>query len=172
MTGGQCVSYGCCGSKWLNWHSVLTTQCWEHQTQSRRSRDDTQLSQSAYRLHESTASRDIYTTHQTSLLSGTKYKHMHRYITCGCGSVDTPISTMRYVMYFLLLCMMSFFHIMKQMGQNQRRRVSSVQFARWRHWGKVAVNDYRLVSTCTSNIRMYDMAASISTWLTSVGHSK
>ena len=109
MTGGQCVSYGCCGSKWLNWHSVLTTQCWEHQTQSRRSRDDTQLSQSAYRPHESTANRDIYTTHQTSLLSGTKYKHMHRYITCGCGSVDTPISTMRYVMYFLLLCMMSFF---------------------------------------------------------------
>ena len=44
------------------------------------------------------------------------------------------ICAIRYVL--LVLQMKSCFHIMERMGQNQRRRVCFVQFARWRHRGR------------------------------------
>jgi len=39
------------------------------------------------------------------------------------------------------------FHVMGPVGHSQRQR-RSVEFARWRHWGQVAVYDCRLVLSC------------------------
>jgi len=49
---------------------------------------------------------------------------------------STDDSTIRY----LFLWMTSCFYIMERAGQNQRRHVCFVQFARWQHRGEV----YRL----------------------------
>jgi len=44
---------------------------------------------------------------------------------------------MQYVMYILpVLWMTSRFHIIERIGQNQRRSICFVQFARWRHQGR------------------------------------
>jgi len=42
-------------------------------------------------------------------------------------------NAVRYLGLLLVLWMTSYFHIMERVGQNQRRRVCLVQFARWRH---------------------------------------
>jgi len=48
--------------------------------------------------------------------------------------LDPPLPAMQYVMYFQFCGRMtSCFHLIKRIGQNQRRRVCFVQFTRWPH---------------------------------------
>jgi len=60
-----------------------------------------------------------------------------------------PLTTMHAIPYILpVLRMTSRCHIMERMGQNQRRRVSFVQFARWRHRGGRGQSLLSLTASC------------------------
>jgi len=51
------------------------------------------------------------------------------------------MTAMQYVVYFRFVDDVMFYIIIDRMGQNQRRRVSFVHFARWRHPSPWGVND-------------------------------
>jgi len=75
--------------------------------------------------------------------------HQIFYTCCPRPWFDIPLTAMLHVTYVLfVLWMTSCFHIMEQLGQNQRRRVYFVQFARWRQrrGRSLPVSDYRLVT--------------------------
>ena len=64
-----------------------------------------------------------------SITTCPKFAKFSVHVTCG-----RSLTAMQYVIYFcFFLYMASCFHVMEQMGQNQRRRVCFIQFARWWH---------------------------------------
>ena len=78
-------------------------------------------------------------------LKNHRFKFYQIFFTLPVAVSRSDGSAIRYV--FSDFWTTSHFHIMKRIGQNQKRHVCFVQFARWRHRAKPAVSDSILSMT-------------------------